>query len=133
VPTATKTRPSRTANQEVLAKIQAIAPHNAPKATTIHRDIAKGRQSVVFTETLQVGAAKLRIRIESDSYDFQCSARIEAFSPTDLKWNPLAHIHHANMKTPDKLVYHPANEGTNPAYFQADRDNLLNQARAILA
>lgn len=130
----TKTSPSlqqrRTANQEVLAQMQAIAPHNAPKPTTLHKALAFGQQRATYQETLQVGTAKLRVMITRDSYDFQSSARIDAFSPTELKWNPIAFIPHGIMATNKALAYW---ERATEASFKADRDNLLDQARAILA
>lgn len=130
----TKTSPSlqqrRTANQEVLAQIQAIAPHNSPKPTTLHKALAFGQQSATYQETLQVGTAKLRILITRDSYDFQSSAHIDAFSPTELKWNRLAFVPHGLMQTNKTVTYW---KNATEASFRTDRDNLLDQARAILA
>ena len=124
------TKPSRTANQEVLAKIQAIAPQSAPKPTTLHKTLSMGRQSANYQETLQLGTAKLRILIARDSYDFQSTAYLDAFSPTEMKWNRIAFIPHAIMAT-NKAVDYWAR--ATEADFKADRDNLLAQARAILA
>ena len=103
-----------------------------PKVKTLHKEISKGGQSVAYAETLEFNKAKLRISIYSDAYDFQSHARIEAFSPTDLKWNRLASIHYGVMKTRAKLYYLPDDGGLAESHFMADRDNLLQQAVAIL-
>ena len=103
-----------------------------PNAKTLHKEISKGGQSVKYVETLEFKKNKLRISIYSDAYDFQSYARIEAFSPTELKWNGLAGIHYGVMKTPAKLYYQPNNGGLAESHFMADRDNLLQQAVAIL-
>ncbi len=89
----------------------------------IHSDIARGRQSVNAIFLFERGTAKARIKICSDSYDFQSFARVELFSPTDLKWNVVGHIPYPEMKTPHKLAYSPT--GTAKDNFMADFDRLL--------
>lgn len=89
----------------------------------IYSDIARGRQSVNAIFLFNRGTAKARIKICSDSYDFQSFARVELFSPTDLKWNVVGHIPYPQMKTPHKLAYSPT--GTTKDNFMADFDRLL--------
>jgi hypothetical protein len=89
----------------------------------IHSDIARGRQSVNAIFLFDRGTAKARIKICSDSYDFQSFARVELFSPTDLNWNVVGYIPYPEMKTPHKLAYLPT--GTAQENFMADFDRLL--------
>jgi hypothetical protein len=89
----------------------------------IHSDIARGRQSVNAIFLFNRGTAKVRIKICSDSYDFQGFARVELFSPTNLDWNVVGHIPYPEMKTPHKLAYMPT--GTARENFMADFDRLL--------
>lgn len=89
----------------------------------IQADIALGRQSVNATFIFERGPARVRIKICSDSYDFQSFARAELFSPTDLKWNVVGHIPYAEMKTPHKLAY--IQTGKAKDNFMADFDKLL--------
>lgn len=89
----------------------------------IHSDIARGRQSVNAIFLFNRGTAKARIKICSDSYDFQSFARVELFSPTELKWNVVGHIPYTEMNTPHKLAYIPT--GTAKDNFMADFDRLL--------
>ncbi|MGF6281912.1 hypothetical protein ABH908_000055 [Pseudomonas frederiksbergensis] len=89
----------------------------------IHSDIARGRQSVNAIFLFNRGTAKARIKICSDSYDFQSFARVELFSPTNLDWNVVGYIPYPEMKTPHKLAYMPT--GTDRENFMADFDRLL--------
>jgi len=102
----------------------------APKTTPIAKTITKGRQGVIYREMLSVDGKKLRIDIESDSHAFQSHARIEIYNPTELKWNNLASIHYAAMKTPAQLYYSSA--GMQEHNFTTDRNELLRQAFAII-
>lgn len=122
------TSTTRASNAATLKRIRATAP--ASDTTTLHKALAFGQQSADYQETLQMGTAKLRIMITRDSYEFQSSAHLDAFSPTDLKWNRIAFIPHGIMAT-NKTVSYWAR--ATEADFKADRENLLAQARAILA
>lgn len=110
-------------NAATLKRIRALSP------TTLHKALAFGQQSATYQETLQMDTTKLRILITRDSYDFQSSAYIDAFSPTELKWNRIAFIPHGIMATNKAVDYYPR---ATEASFKADRDNLLAQARDIL-
>ena len=77
------------------------------KVETIDRTISKGRQSVLYQEVFKIGDNSLKIEIKSDSYDFQCSAKVSWLDRNERKWNVLHNIHHGSMKTPNELCYHP--------------------------
>ena len=126
----TKTSPSLQERRAALTPASVPPKDDAPKATTLHKALAFGQQSAEYQETLQMGTAKLRILIKRDSYEFQSSAHIDAFSPTEMKWNWIAFIPHGIMATNKTVTYYPR---ATEADFKADRDNLLAQARAILA
>jgi hypothetical protein len=110
------------------------------RSTTIK--LSKGSQSLYYRELLELShpdvahhsAHKLRIEIESNSYDFQCHAWIQRWDGS--QWHELEHIHHGNMGTPAKLYYKCGKERdvapTMREYFESDRDELIEAATAIL-
>lgn len=104
---------------------------------TISKDYVQGQQSVELHEVLKLNDHKIRIIIDSDSYKFQCSAVVDVFHPTELKWNRLAYIHYNQMSTPAELVYYPEIQRKSPPstmakYFEKDRTQLLKLAKEIL-
>lgn len=96
----------------------------------IDRNVAIGRQDVTYTEVLRCGTHKLRVSINSNAYDFQSWARIDAFDPKALQWNLLASIPYALMKTPHGLY---VRRGAGAGEFMEDRDQLVNLAVEILS
>lgn len=107
-----------------------------PKATKaeyplISEEISKGRQDLVFMRLFNMGDHKLKIHIVSDSYDFQSSAQIEIFHPSELKWNTLHRIHYSKMQTPSSLAYKTPQVGVEA--FQKDIDTLIGVAKQVLA
>lgn len=92
--------------------------------------VSPGQQSVTWLELLQFGKHKLRVTIKSDSYKFQCMARIEVLDADPVKWNILAYRPHGVMQTEEAMrwvlgrVYQKE--------FSADRQWLLDQARLLL-
>jgi hypothetical protein len=102
--------------------------------TVISQEISKGRQSIDAERilALETGERKIKVRlkIKSDSYDFQSYARADVFNPESLSWNPLASIPYSNMKTKTGLVYQPGQVGWEA--FETDLQTLLVQTRAIL-
>lgn len=102
-----------------------------PKLKTLNKEISRGDQYVEYQETIEAGAFKLRIKLKSDAYAFQCHATIQVFGPVDLQWNELATIHYASMRTPPALVYQPNNPGVAECFME-DRNNLVRQASAVL-
>jgi hypothetical protein len=99
---------------------------------TITMKISAGQQSVDYAETLDANGTKLRISIKSDAYAAQSHARLEVFSPVELRWNNLVTLHHGAMATAPGLVYRPSQGGLDPAHFAADRDEMVRQAAEIL-
>lgn len=97
---------------------------------TLHLEIGKGSQDVVYTELLAHQSHKLKIVIRRDSYDFQSAATIQVFDTGACRWNHLAELHYSKMLTPTKLHVIPA--GTDKSQFASDRDSLLRQAKLIL-
>lgn len=102
----------------------------------LHQEIAAAGQKATYKETLRATVNgktfALRIRIESDSYKFQCVARAEIFSTVSNSWNQIASIVPENMKTEKGLSYARDNGWKNAALYRADADNLVQQALAIL-
>jgi hypothetical protein len=97
---------------------------------TLHTEINNGSQSQTYRETLDLGTVKVRINIKSDSYEAQCHATIEVFSPTALAWNGLASIGYDSMATPSKLLH--SNKSKTATPYRMDRTNLIAQALDIL-
>jgi hypothetical protein len=100
---------------------------------SITKFLSHNRQDVTLTETFRDNnGRKIRLSIKSDSYEFQCHAYAEVWSPTNLRWNRVASIPHANMKTRSGLAYLPANNKATAVHFEADRQTLLTMVKAIL-
>jgi len=98
---------------------------------TISQDIGISAQSAVFTKVIACKGHKLRIRIESDSYAFQCSARIERWDGN--AWREVHSLHHSNMATETGLAYKARHlKGKDPAWFADDTATLINVAIDIL-
>ena len=97
---------------------------------TLHLDIGKGSQDVIFKELIDLDGFKLRISIRSDFYVEQCHAKIEIFDVGSFCWNHLADIHSSLMRTHEELKHTP--NYRNISLFARDRASLLNQAVSIL-
>ena len=107
------------------------------RTTAIQHEITKHRQGVQYLKIVKHSSGhKLRIKIYSDSYKFQCTALVEVFNPQNLAWNEVARIPHAAMDTPDKLVYNPYINQYGmmflDTYFRKDADKLIKMALAVL-
>lgn len=96
--------------------------------------VVKGRQDVNYKAAwTHSSGMKVRIRIKSDSYAFQSHAYLEAFSPTDQKWNRVADLHFSEMSTQEGLIYTPEFQGNKPVaataiqHFAQDVNSLLQQ------
>jgi hypothetical protein len=96
-------------------------------AKIISTYVAAGRQSVSYQQVLQAGTSTLRVDIVSDSYKFQCSARVSRWD--GVQWHVVHFLHHDTMKTREGLVYI---QGASERDFAADRAELLRVALAIL-
>jgi len=97
---------------------------------SLHLEIGKGQQDVVYTELLAHQSHKLKIVIRRDSYDFQSAATVQVFDTGARRWNTLAELHYSKMLTPTKLHVMPSH--SDKALFAKDRDSLLHQAKLIL-
>jgi hypothetical protein len=102
------------------------------KFATTSQIFGKGHQDVVLTELLNYGDKRIRISIRSDSYKFQCYARLECFDSAAMKWNVVVYRPHADMQTPEKLVYHTMGEVQYQVQFSADRNWLMKQFQNLV-
>lgn len=107
---------------------------NAPAIQVIETVISIGSQSIEYKEIIKYKGFKLRICIKSDSYDFQCFARIGLLK--DLKWEVLEYIPHSEMQTESQLKYRPAYRGEGyknaASEFLKDRNKLIETAISLL-
>ena len=95
---------------------------------TITKEIDKGRQAVIYTEILKQGTNKFRVRIKSDSYEFQCFASVDYWNGNE--WKNVHTKKFDNMKTPNGLAYVSGEIGQTK--FKQDRDDLINIALEIV-
>ena len=102
---------------------------------TLKKEISKGKQDLNFLELLQLDDHKLRITIKSDSYRFQCYAKIYVWSDTNKEWSLIDSIHPDNMQTEDKLAYMSRDIDYKKSFnlFAKDRKSLIDIAKKILA
>ncbi len=113
---------------------------------TLDLEFSVGRQDVICTVLAQMGEHKLRLRLRSDSYKFQCHAYAEVLQKADgIKWERLVSIDHSNMATPEGLCYNIEmqrirGEATSlqiqdavGRHFMLDRAELLRKAALLLA
>ncbi len=103
----------------------------------LETSVSKESQGVLYKQILKHTASgnKLLLKIYSDSYDFQCYAKVEMYDPVNLKWNHLESIPYSLMETPGKLVYSipiGAKAEVISYWFVNDRNTLLNKAKLIL-
>ena len=97
--------------------------------------VVKGRQDVICKGLFKhkESGIKVRISVRSDSYQFQSHAYLEAFSPTEQKWNRVVSLHFSEMTTVEGVIYMPAFQGNKPvpvgavSHFSDDVNSLLNQ------
>lgn len=96
--------------------------------TTIDRGIARGSQSLIYTELAETSEGdKVRIVIQSDSYRFQSFAKVERWDGSE--WKRVWQIEPGNMQTEPGLVY----KRQSGVYdFTADRDALAAFAIKVL-
>lgn len=74
---------------------------------------------------------KLRVSVKSDSYNQQCHATCDVFSPEENKWNRLCHVPFGKMGTSSGLSHYL--DAPNKGHFQLDVAELLRLAELILA
>lgn len=102
---------------------------------TIKKQISKGSQDLNLLELLQLDDHKLRLIIKSDTYRFQCYAKIYVWSDTNKEWSLIDSIHPDNMQTKEKLCHLPHNVDYKKSFnvFAKDRKSLIDIAKKILA
>lgn len=94
--------------------------------------VAVGAQDVDYVALGRHAGHKVRIRIRSNPYDFQCHAYADVWSATDLKWNRIGSIPPALMNTPASLCYRKDSYGGMANQFTADRLDLEKLIRFAL-
>ena len=104
----------------------------------ISQQVSKGSQDVNYEEIFNIGDNALKINIKSDSYDFQCHAKVSWLNRKEHKWEVLHNIHHGRMKTQTSLCYHPEAQDMegNKQYFISefwqDREELVKIAKQLI-
>lgn len=102
----------------------------------IKKEYGFGKQSVELNLIIESeNGLKIKVGIDSDSYDFQSSARVSVFNQADLQWKTISSIHYSKMKTPIGLNSYPPNQKTDELldkYFKSDVNVLLKEAELLL-
>jgi hypothetical protein len=96
----------------------------------VRSEIAKGSETLIYTEILYIEDLVCQIEIASDFYRAQCHARATVWSDPPLKWSYVTSIPYSLMKTQEGLAYHV----TVVCYadFKADRDELITRLLQVL-
>ena len=100
--------------------------------------VSKGRQDLRYLEILKMGGKKFRISIRSDSYDFQCHAKISIWNSDKDEWNLVYSIPYSEMKTESKLYYICKSKKIDlksysaKSKFKEDREELIRLADEIV-
>ena len=108
---------------------------------TISERFFNGSQSVEFTGVYKIGEDKVRVDIDRDSYDKQCSAVVKVFNPEEKQWNFLEKIPYNLMAVVkgDVHCYRKVTEdgtglyGAEKTAFNVDIGDLLKRAKEILS
>lgn len=107
----------------------------AVEETTISRNIGDARdQNIDFEEILKVKFAgdpahKLRLRIRSNFYEFQCWSIIERWDGN--KWHQIHKLQ--DRKTESGLASRGRRDSVRNLDFEEDRKELLRVAKEVLA
>jgi hypothetical protein len=102
------------------------------KVKRIDKEIGLDSSDAILKEIIKYNGISLKIEIRSNSYSFQCSARISALDTNEREWNIIHSIHHSNMKTPSKLYLKSKDRAILSKYFSEDRRKLINMAKELL-
>lgn len=90
-------------------------------------------QSIRHREIYEYKNLKIKLELESDSYDIQCFAR--AYVLDGLQWNLIYSIPHSEMQTPAGLLYTVKYRNNAPSAeieFIADVNRLKKYIAEIL-
>lgn len=93
-------------------------------------NISKNGQHVNMVYVCEVKGRKVRVRIQSDSYDFQSYARAEVWDGN--KWNEVATRPYSQMDTPYGLCYAPHDGWKDEGIFLADFNYLIREVELVL-
>lgn len=99
-----------------------------PKIKILEEEVAKGRQSAIYTRIYEENEHKFKIKIERDSYDFQSSARAYVWKKDSLEWSQVCSIHYSNMGT---IKYNHLSMDA-PGWFISDYKKLQEMVRKIV-
>ena len=110
----------------------------APAVKTLSSRFWQGRQSWQYEELLEVAGHRLRVRIDSDAYDFQSSAVCERWDGN--AWREVSRLAGQVMESRNgasgerRAVSYVAKElsPAAKAAFAVDRDKLVLEARLTL-
>lgn len=101
-----------------------------PLFSHISETVTKGDQDVNYQLLAVLDGNKVRVSIRSNPYAFQCHARVEVWSKTDMRWNLVDHRLPGAIATPIKLYY--SKDWNRVEHFREDCSYLLTQAAAII-
>lgn len=97
------------------------------KVKTLNIEMGGMALTPSYEELLSAGEVRLKIFIQCDYYYTTMSATIFIFSTTEAKWNEVANIDPANMKSRGARK-----ENVRPGHYAIDRDRLVEKAAMIL-
>jgi hypothetical protein len=97
---------------------------------TLGQSFARRQQGRSLLRLLAIGKRRVRIDVYSDTYDFQSRAIAELFDGD--KWNTIAFIEYANMKSAGKCMGHDL-DAKHDDLLRADADAVLQEALLILS
>lgn len=116
---------------------KAKAPTKKSGLESLDVSIAKGSQSLNYSELGILHGAKVKLDIKSDSYSQQCHAQLFVWSNADMKWNLVSSIHPGAMAT--GTGHHHRSEfakAVSQAHaaplFEQDRSTLIRMAALVL-
>lgn len=95
----------------------------------IDKMVSKGTQDVTYKEIFELNGRKVKVEVKSDSYDFQCYARVKVLDVNN-GWYVLYAIPYSEMKTRSGLYY--VENWKNEKYFMEDVESLKKMAKELL-
>lgn len=125
------------ARTSLKAASDAIKTSGPFKFETIAQTISEGRQTVDLHEVVYAihedgRLQKLKFDISSDSYKFQCHARVHVWDNGTNQWNFVYAIPYSRMSTPETMYAWPQTKPKTFGYFKDDRDELRRVALAVV-
>lgn len=96
----------------------------------IVESLVKGDQDVYFQMIELIDGQKVKFDVRSNTYKFQCHARVHVWNVQAQDWHMVHHIFPLAMQTSEKLCY--GQKQPTGADFAADVTELRRVATAIL-